>query len=141
MDHGRFPGKAGLKRYPRPLDQSPPAPPSDPAGGLQPPELRCSQELWNQVQGRMDTAQWLSISVAVGTVLNAITSSPAENLATGPDLNLEAMTNALAAIPVILRNRVKQDIALFMKDQTDWKGCSKEERAFWETLYKALGGN
>ena len=72
-----------------------------------------------------------------GTLIILATSTPQETLAS-QGYDVEAQAQALAGIPAIKVDRIRQQID-FLRMSPEWNDLSAEEKAFWNRLYNRLG--
>jgi len=98
---------------------------------IQPPSFlgARSLETWNTIKIRLESGEALQNMLVVGPLLVLLTSKPAETLA-GGGYPLEEQVRAVQAVPVIVRNRVQQDISLLLVMHGD--ELTDEERRYWE---------
>ena len=73
--------------------------------------------------------------IIFGSALTVTTSAPEETLA-GGGYNVTPQAQALLAVPVIQRNRVRTEIVTLLVTREN--RMNKRERAFWKRLLKML---
>ncbi len=90
-----------------------------------------STETFETIQRRIEASESLQDMLLYGPTLVYILSNPLETAATG-GFPIEQQAQAIAAVPVILKNRVTQDIQLLLVMHGN--ELSQQEKQYWNAL-------
>ncbi len=106
---------------------------SNPGVGTPPPLSPCQIETLETIQNRLDSANLTSWAVLIGNIITSVPTDPSDLpvlLVNSPELDLAGQ--AIAAVPEIVAQRIRQDIDLLFVGE-----CGKltnSQRAWWESL-------
>ena len=98
------------------------------------PHSRRAIEDINRILESGTTLQQL---IVIGTAVTIVTSSPAENLATGAH-DVTPQAEALKAVPVIVRSRIITIVQILLVQHEN--DMNQQEREFWNNILRRLGG-
>jgi hypothetical protein len=96
-----------------------------------------SQKTFDTIEHRIQSAELLDDLLVFGPILIFMMSKPEESLA-GGGYPLEEQARAVNAVPIILKNRILQDIDLLLVVHDN--ELSPEERQYWTSMRKIFGG-
>ena len=103
----------------------------------EPPEYfgEHSRETFDTIKRRIEASDALSDMLVYGPILTTVLSNPLE-VAAGGGHPLEQQAQALAAVPVILKNRITQDIDLLLVMHGN--SLNAQETRYWHALREVI---